>query len=683
LKYFRLKVYFYEIIFRKNDTVLKKITLLSTLLFGGSLFAQIINTAPYILTIPELKAWTQDGPTASADLISTVPLATRFTNTATQFNPELNSNMQIAYLPDGMNNFGNYHGEQGQFNLYNFTHWQYIDKFVWFGGTSTQTVQLPSSPWANAAHKNGVKIFGDIFFSPTSYGGSTATLQSFLEQDGSGNFIVIPKLVAMMQYYKFDGWFINQETATTSAVAALMHDFVRDLTAQLEALGKEVMWYDAMRLTGAVGWQNRLNANNSPFLQDDQDGNTANGYETRVSSSMFINFFWSGSSYPTLSRTRARTIGRSEFDVFTGADIWPGRNQGNFATYGNAFMNGLHEDDTTPYTSLGLFATNCLYNYSGFTNFNNDPNDVDSFYSSENHLFGGYDRNPATVDATNFKGLSNWIPETSVITAMPFETNFSTGHGRRKFVNGDITEVTDWHDMNQQSILPTWTWAFSPGALLEAKWDFDDAYNGGNSIKITGAVMSDAPADLMLYKTKLTVVPGTVIDVITRTASYKKLLVVFADNPTQRVEFDMTEPPNTLWRTEKVVLPPSYNGKEIAAIGLRFSPEQSQSGYSASFGGLKVYQDEELATQAYDMGKQLVTVIYPQDGGVAFSINKPASDKITFTIFDLQGKVIRNGSFAANGATYKPETSGLSSGMYLVKFTDARNMTDTQKIFIK
>lgn len=662
---------------------MKKITLLSTLLFGGSLFAQIVNTAPYILTIPELKAWTQDGSTASANLICTVPLATRFTNTDTQFNPDLSNDMQIAYLPDGMNNFGNYYGEQEQFNLYNFTHWQYIDKFVWFGGTSSQTVQIPSSPWANAAHKNGVKIFGDIFFSPTTYGGSTATLQSFLEQDGSGNFIVIPKLVAIMQYYNFDGWFINQETSTTSAVAGVMHDFVREFTTQVEALGKEVMWYDAMRLSGSVGWQNRLNANNSPFLQDDQDGDSSNGYEFRVSSSMFINFFWSGSAYPNASRTKAREIGRSEFDVFTGADIWPGRNQGNFSTNGNTFMSALFENASTPYTSLGLFATNCLYNYSGFTNFNNDPDDVDSFYSAENHLFSGYDRNPATVDASNFKGISNWVPETSVITAMPFETNFSTGHGRKKFVNGDIIEITDWHDMDQQAILPTWTWAFSQGSLLTAKWDFDDAYNSGNSIKISGAVMGDAPADLMLYKTKLIVVPGTVINLITRTASYKKLLIVFADNPTQRVEFDLTNAPNTLWRTEQVILPSSYNGKEIAAIGVRFSPDQTMSGYSASLGGLKIYQDENLATEAYTMGRELVTISYPKNSDVTFSINNIETRKITYTIFDLQGKAVRNGIFASNGVAYKPDLSGLIGGVYLVKFNDERNMTDTQKIYVK
>ena len=188
---------------------MKKITLLSLLLTGWLSQAQIINTAPYILTVDELKAWTQNGPTASADLISTVPLAERFVNTSTQTNPALSNDMKIAYLPDGMNNFGNYYGEQSQFNLFNFTHWQYIDKLVWFGGTASQSVQIPSSPWANAAHKNGVKIFGNVFFAPTAFGGSTTTLTNFLEQDGSGNFVAIPKMIAIMQYYHFDGWFIK------------------------------------------------------------------------------------------------------------------------------------------------------------------------------------------------------------------------------------------------------------------------------------------------------------------------------------------------------------------------------------------------------------------------------------------------------------------------------------------
>jgi endo-beta-N-acetylglucosaminidase D len=660
---------------------LKKITLLSCLLFGGSLFAQIVNTAPYILTIAELKAWTTDGPTASPDLISTVPLATRFVNTDTQFNPALANNMQIAYLPDGMNNFGNYHGEQTQFNLYNFTHWAYIDKFVWFGGTSSQTVQVPSSPWANAAHKNGVKIFGDIFFSPTVYGGSTATLQNFLEQNTDGTFVAVPKLIAIMQYYNFDGWFINQETATNSTTAALMHDFVRDLTAEAEALGKEVMWYDAMTLTGSVGWQNRLNTNNSPFVQDDVDDDTSNGYEKRVSSSIFINFFWSGTSYPSASKTRAATIGRSEFDVFTGADIWPGRNQGSFATNGNVFMANLHQNGT-PYTSLGLFATNCVYNHSSFTNFNNDPADVDSFYSAENHMFAGADRNPATVDASGFRGFGNWVPAASAITSLPFETNFSTGAGTKKFIEGVQTSSASWHNMNDQDVLPTWEWAFSQNGSLTAKWDFNDAYNGGNSIKVTGTVPA-GDLDLMLYKTKLTVAAGTGIDIALRGATGMKLLVVFADSPLTRVVFDLADATTTDWGKQTVVLPSTYTGKEIAAVGVRFSSEATLNDYAANIGSLKIYQDDELATIANELAKELITVSYPSGSkDILFTMNTVSAKKLSYTIFNTEGKQVRKGTIPAGINEYRPDTAGLSAGVYTVRF-DAKKSTETKKVFIK
>lgn len=666
----------------------KKITLLALLLCGSG-FAQIINTAPYILTVDELKAWTPNGPTASTNLIANEPLAVRFTNQATQFNPQLTNDMQIAYLPDGMNNFGNYFGEQNQFNLYNFTHWAYLDKFVWFGGTSTQSVQIPSSPWTNAAHKNGVKMFGNVFFSPTAFGGSTPTLQNFLEQDGSGNFIAIPKLIAIMQYYNFDGWFINEETATTANVAALMHDFVRDLTTAAEAVGKEVMWYDAMRLSGAVGWQNRLNVNNSPFVQDDQDGDGS--FETRVSSSIFINFFWGSNAFPTQSRARATTIGRSQFDVFTGADIWPERNQGNFETNGNQFMGFLHENATTPFTSLGLFAPNCVYNNSVYTNFNNDPTDYASFYNAENHMFSGLDQNPATVDATGFKGFCNWVPEASVITSPLFTTNFCTGHGTKKFENGQQSSTNSWHDMNKQDLLPTWQWAFTPNSGLAASWDFDDAYKGGNSLKVTGSLAANTPVDLMLYKTKLPVNfnLGMISYVFlgckttSEIAQTLKLILVFSDAPTQKVEFplDFTETTNG-WSGATTSLV-DFQQREIAMIGLRFTSATAIADYTANFGELAL-QSVFLGTDQFNAQSSFVTVLYPNNSGIVYTLDWPNATTLNYTLFDFQGKKVKSQVIVLDKTTeYKFDRAGLQSGTYIAKFTDENNTTVTKKIIVK
>ncbi|WP_298221365.1 T9SS type A sorting domain-containing protein [Flavobacterium sp.] len=668
----------------------KKITIFGLLLVGMHSFSQIINTAPYILTVNELKQWTTSGVTASTNLISTVNLAPRFTNSATQFNPALSDDMKIAYLPDGMNNFGNYYGEQSQFNLYNFTHWAYIDKLVWFGGTASQTIQLPSSPWVNAAHKNGVKVFGNVFFAPTAFGGSTATLTNFLEQDINGNFVAIPKMIAMMQYYNFDGWFINQETATNAATAVLMHDFVRDLTAQAEALGKEIMWYDAMRLSGAVGWQNRLTANNSPFVQDDQDSNGS--FETRVSSNIFINFGWGSSAFPLSSRTRADLIGRSSFDVFTGVDIWPGRNQGNFETNGNTFMTNLHENATTPVTSLGIFAPNCVYNNSTYTNFNNDPTDFTSFYNAENHLFSGDDNNPATVDATGFKGLANWLPEVSVINSIPFETDFCTGHGTKKFNLGTQTSSDSWHDMNKQAILPTWQWAFSENNVLAANWDFTDALSNGNSIKIAGNLTANHAIDLMLYKTKLQITEG----VYTFNLFYKctdvndtkmKLLVVFSDNIAQKYEFPVIGGfgLGNNWTYGEIALPLEYSGREMAMVGLRFDSATAVSDYVMNVGGINI-GNVVLGLADQIKNNSFVTISYPVQGNalILFNLNWPYAKQLQYSVTDMQGKIVKENTISLDASINFPfQTNGMAAGTYIVKFTDQSNHSEIRKLIVK
>ncbi|MBC7605616.1 MAG: T9SS type A sorting domain-containing protein [Burkholderiales bacterium] len=674
---------------------MKKNTLLTILLVCSHSFSQIINTAPYILTVDQLKQWTSNGATASTNLIATIPLAPRFTNTATQFNPALTNNMKIAYLPDGMNNFGNYFGEQPQFNLYNFTHWAYLDKLVWFGGTASQTIQLPSSPWTNAAHKNGVKVFGNVFFAPTAFGGATATLTSFLEQDLNGNFVAIPKMIAIMQYYNFDGWFINQETATNSTTAALMYAFVRDLTSQAEAIGKEVMWYDAMILNGNVGWQNRLNTNNSVFLQRDEDANTVNGFEQKVSSSIFINFFWSSAVFPNASRTRANAIGRSSFEVFTGADIWPGRNQGNFETNGNTFMTNLHENAVTPYTSLGLFAPNCVYNNSVYTNFNNDPADYATFYDAENRLFSGDDNNPASVDATGFKGLCNWIPEATVINDYFFSTNFCTGHGLKKFANGLEVSNSPWHDMNQQAMLPTWQWGFESTGSLNAAWDFDVAYEGGNSLKVSGNLTAGNAVDLMLYKTSIYLSSNGSIyppqfELLLKTnvalpAAGMKLLVVFSDEPTQKYEFPLTAASaSNGWQRYFGNLA-GFQTREVSKLGFRFLSDEAIPDYQVNIGTF-AFGNSVLTTQSMEKDKTFVTVSYPINyaSAIHFTLNWPDTKQVDYILYDLKGKAIKTNTIKINGITnYSLDTNGLASGTYAVKFTDQQNHTEVRKIIIK
>ncbi|KZS41133.1 hypothetical protein AWE51_23575 [Aquimarina aggregata] len=550
---------------------------------SSKVHSQVIADAPpFVLTIEQLKNWTSDGPTADATNISETPLATRFTLNSTQLNPTLSNDMQIIYAPDGMNGLANYTKEQSKFNLYNFKHWSYIDKLIWFGGTADQTIQIPSAPWTNTAHKNGVKVYGNVFFAPNVFGGNTSTVTNFLEKDSNGKFITAQKLKEMSTYYKFDGWFINMETNTTPVNGLLMREFVEELKHILPS-NQEVIWYDAMLTNGQVRWQNELNNNNSTFLQD---GNS------RISDGMFINFFWFGSNRPNNSKTTANTIGRSSFDVFTGVDLWPTRNQSAFESGGNRWMEALHTDNS-PITSIALFATNAVFQNDRYSNFRNIDTDIerDRFYNAEKHLFGGEDLNPEIIDDTAFKGLSNWIPASSPITALPFKTSFNTGHGRVFSKNGAQT-TRNWHDIAKQDILPTWQFAIQGNSNLTTSFDFSTAYNGGNSLKIEGVLKGTGLTNLKLYKTKLPVTSDTKIDITYSLGKKSKtnmnLIVAFTDDPTNLITFNIGKSRSNGWNIKTINLK-KYAGKELALIGFQFSSDNDVDDYKINIGELQVF----------------------------------------------------------------------------------------------
>jgi endo-beta-N-acetylglucosaminidase D len=659
-----------------------------TVLFIGWTFvmnAQIVNAPPYTFSIDDFKNWTPDGPLADDALIATEPLRPRFVNTDTQFVTDLSNEMEIAYLPDGMSNFANYSEEQSQFNLYNFTNWSYIDKMVWFGGTSVDTFSLPSAPWVNAGHKNGVKTFANVFFAPVVFGGSTETLTNFLEQNNDGSFVLIPVMIAAMQHYNFDGWFINQETDTNAETALLMREFMEDLTTEVEALGKEVMWYDSMLLSGNVSWQNRLNTNNSVFVQDDADGNSGNGFEERVSSSIFINFFWAGSAGPNASRVRAGQIGRSEFDVFTGVDLWPGRNQSRFQTGGNTWMGALQQSVTTPITSLGLFVPNMVFNNAEYSTFNENPDDYENFYSEERHMFAGADRNPRLEDASGFKGYANWLPAASTITEMPFETNFNTGHGLGKWEEGVQVSTDAWHNMNDQDILPNWQFAFSEDDMLQGSWDFDTAYNGGSSLRIEGSLNANDPIDLLLYKTQIPLTADSKIDIIYNQSDSENaqmmVLVDFVDTSLPTAEFFITPTTDDLWEDTTFFLS-DYAGEEIATIGLKFLSGESITNYGVSIGNIRVHEGEALSVKKNSLSQNGFS-IYQNSDDIVLDIKWSSAPKITFSLLSLDGKLItQNQIDIAQKVNFNFSTSNLASGVYLVSLSDDKQVV-TKKLVIQ
>lgn len=546
-------------------------------------YAQINGESPpFALSVDQLKSWTSDGPTASADNVATVPLADRFVDAATQLNPELSPDIRILAAPDGINNKGNYTSEQAKFNLFNFTHWQYIDILNWFGGTASLNVMLPSAPWVNAAHRNGVQVIGSVFFAPTAFGGNTATIQSFLEKDASGNFISAHKLVEIATYYGFDGWLINQETSTTLEVANTMREFMAYLDA-IKPAGMQIIWYDAMIETGPVFWQNQLNALNDAYLQD---------VLTKTSDGMFTNYNWA-SPYVTSSAQHAQALGRSPFDVYMGADLWPDRNAQpafrDVSWIDDIFNNG---DVSDPLTSIALFATN--FTFDKFHDFSNNPNEVQAFYDTERRFYAGDDRDPDQADPSgDWKGIGHYVPARSVITDLPFVTSFNTGHGRIFAIEGQST-TRDWHDMSKQDILPTWQFSVEGNDDVQAAFDFTTAYNGGTSLHVSGDLAATAPATLKLYKTNLLIEAATVLDLtfLPQVAgpTHLSVALTFADAPTTPILLEVGESDGPGWQTIRLNLA-EHQGRSLSLLGFQLASTTDVTNYQVHIGQIKVHND--------------------------------------------------------------------------------------------
>ena len=529
------------------------------------------------LSVAQLMSWTATGPTALPANVSRVPLAVRQNVLASQLNPAQSFTHKVNYIPDGMAGFAGYLTEQNRFNLYNFTHWQYIDVLTWFDGP----VAIPTRPWVETAHRNGVKVIGSVFT-------SAADVAALVQKDAAGNYIGAQKLVDVANFYGFDGWFFNQESGVTTATATELRNLFKQLQA-IRPAGMEMHWYDAMVPSGGIAYQNALNAANQLLLQDGS---------VRVNDAMFTNYFWAGANNINTSVNTANALGRSPFDVYMGADLWPNRsNQSLFsqtAWIDNYFTGG---DLTQPKLSFGLFAANLTYN-GGFNSFNTNAADYASFYRTEQRMFAGNDLDPVAPDATGWKGFGHYVPVRSVINTLPFETYFSVGQGRI-FANNGTQLTKSWTDMARQSLLPSWQWARTGAGTVAAGFDFSRAWYAGNSIKLEGSLAAGAATTVKLYQTKLPITAPTTLDLTFKAgaagASNSRLVLYFSDNLAAPEYVDLGTVADTLWTTRSLPLA-AYAGRELAVIGMQATAATAVAAYRLNLGRLKMYNAPAAAT---------------------------------------------------------------------------------------
>lgn len=346
---------------------------------------------------------------------------------------------------------------------YNPTYWQYVDKFINWGGADDEgIVVMPPAGTIDAAHMNGVKVLATIFFQNTTVGYTGTGIM--LEHDGD-KYPQAEQLYKIAKYYGFDGFFINDESFSQNASAWI--PFVKAFYAAAEADGdytKEIQWY---------------NASSSPY--DDM-------LATNKNTSHFLDYGARTYDYSN----HAEAIGCTRADLFH--KIYNGQECARAGLLGiNSALNSAYPR-TGHVGSLALF---CPEEHTWKDNVrdlfftDNQRGEVaykamQKTYENERKTWVNVAGDPSNTTSYSWRGFSGALVETSTIDALPFYTDFSVGSGKHRFLKGKKQYTRDWSHSGLQSYLPTWRWWIENGDGLTETINWDDAYNVGNSFRIAG-----------------------------------------------------------------------------------------------------------------------------------------------------------------------------------------------------
>jgi mannosyl-glycoprotein endo-beta-N-acetylglucosaminidase len=519
----------------------------------------------------ELLAWSPGGDPDAPYNRGTIELADRSLGD-TQANPHARpGEARIAALSIMYPSTSGNPSQGGLgFDVYAFGYWQYCDRLVMWGGSAGEGLILaPSADVIDAGHRNGVPVYGTVFFPPAAYGGQIQWVLDFVQKSG-GTFPVADKLIEVAEYYGFDGWFINQETAGGSSGLA---QAMRDLMVYVhETSDIRIMWYDAMVEGGGIAWQNALNVNNDLFFQDGG---------TLVSDEMFLNFWWSTNGL-ALSAAYAENLGRSPYDLNAGADVQ--------ANGYNTSVNwaGLFPEGSEHVTSLGFYCPNWTYTNS------TGPED---FYTRDNRFWVGANRDPSNTETTHpWKGMAHYVPATTSITSLPFVTTFCAGQGNLYAREGEVVGAFSWNNRSLQDVLPTWRWIVdSPGTPLYPDIDFSTAYWGGSCVSVEGTLSPGSPITMYLYKTDLTLSAGDrlVLAYDAGSAGDPSCIEVGLafEDPESLTWLDVGTQTGEGWNDWESDLS-AHSGRTLSVIAFRFDAPAAIPDYTARLGMLGILQGD-------------------------------------------------------------------------------------------
>ena len=438
--------------------------------------------------VDTLLEWTPESDPDAAYSRASIPLAQRAEGNIhvnDLANPE--AKLMLCATPTSDHDSAGAQGSDAFFT-YAFNYWQYTDSFIYWSGSEEGIVCCPTGEYIDAAHTNGVPIVATLGFPWGSGYGYVEQVDRFCQKAEDGSFPVADKLIEVMDYYGFDGYFFNQESyGCSQAIAERLNEMMRYMHAKRPDM--LISWYDSMISSGGVSYQDAVNSYNKSWMEPDENGIW--GVDE-----FFMNYNWTASKIATTIST-LKSIGRSQFDAFAGFNV-----QAN--VYGDRLSDHLLVDeDGLAKISLALYYANQTITMA---------KDGEDFHKTEQAYYVNSKGDPrdtsANLNSTAWAGMSRFFAEKTPITSAPFVTNFNTGHGKGWFVDGEKVRDTEWSYQSAQDVLPTYTWIVDTDGTqkLEGSYDFSDAYNGGSSIKFSGS--TDGTNTILLYATEVEITNG-------------------------------------------------------------------------------------------------------------------------------------------------------------------------------
>ncbi|MBF0780284.1 MULTISPECIES: bacterial Ig-like domain-containing protein [unclassified Granulicatella] len=533
----------------------------------------------------DFENWSEDKQPAHDINRSSVPLMSRV-NGSKVVNPLANPEAKV-HAVSLMNSKAADHASVGgdEFKAYAFDYWQYVDSITFWDGP------IPSPDVIDTAHRNGVPVYGTLFFDWSDSIDKQEKFLDFIKEDSpnSNTFPLARQIVKMAKYYGFDGYFINQETTgeLLKNKGEQMRQFMLYAKEYAQSINYPIRfaWYDAMTTYGTRYHIDGVNHYNQSFVTPNENG-------TVPADEFFANFRWSTRTNDD-SISTMNSIGRNPYDVYAGFELQ--------ARSYNTPVRRHHLIGSNQKTklSIGLYTPDSVLGLS--------PH-AEDYHKNENIFWTGHNGDPTTSDDSHpvWSGISRYVIDKTALTGTTFNTSFNTGHGKKWFINGQASRQSEWNYRSVAGISPTWRWWInSNGEKLTADYDFDSAYNGGNSLVFSGNMSQGTQNDVMLYASNLDVTPTSKLSVSHKGGQQATIQIGVSTSPNydENSFHYYTLTPSNDWSTNTFDLSQLANQK-IHAIKLRVNNTQADNQFKFNLGQISISPNQD-APSAPESGQIL------------------------------------------------------------------------------